>query len=118
MSKENTETVLAMCEALNSMSKDGLEARLVQFFDPGIEWHDVPTLPGAGVYFGYAAYRQHLEDYLEAWAQVNTQVEEIRSVGSRVVARIRYRGIGKGSTAPVVGAWSGPATGAIFEFRN
>jgi ketosteroid isomerase-like protein len=118
MSQRNEETVLAMTEAYNSASLSDLDAWLVEFFDPEIEWHDVPTLPGAGVYHGYDAFRRACERYLEAWAETSTKIEEIRSVGDRVVARVRYGGIGQGSGARVVGAMSGPARGAVFEFRD
>lgn len=118
MSRQNVETVLAMTEAYNSLSPGELDAWLVEFFDPEIEWHDVPALPGAGVYFGYDAFRRACERYLEAWAETSTEIEEIRAVGDRVVACARYGGVGHGSGARVVGPVSGPTTGAVFEFRN
>jgi ketosteroid isomerase-like protein len=77
----------------------------------------VPALPGAGVYFGYDSFRRACERYLEAWAEAVTKIEAIRAVGDRVVARVRYGGVGQGGGAHVVGPVS-TTTGAVFEFRN
>jgi ketosteroid isomerase-like protein len=118
MSQKNVETVRAMTEAYNSVSRGDLDAWIVQFFDPEIEWHDVPALPGAGVYHGHDAFRRACERYLEAWSETRTKIEEIRAVGDRVVACVQYGGIGQGSGARVVGPVSGATTGAVFDFRN
>jgi ketosteroid isomerase-like protein len=113
---ENIEVVRGMIKAFNSPDFD-LEEWLDEYFDPEIEWHDVPSLPNAGVHFGRDAYRRHVADYLEAWAETRIEVEFVKAVGDRVVARIRYGGVGVQSGADVTGGASGPATGAVFEFR-
>ena len=48
MSQENVETYLRADAAFNRGDLD----RWLEFFDPEIEWHDLPTLPGAGVHHG------------------------------------------------------------------
>ena len=116
MSQENVEIVRAMTEASNSADFD-LDDWLDEFFDPEIEWHDVPTLPNAGVHFGRAAVRRHAADYLAAWADTTFEIEELRAVGNRVVERGRYGGVGRQSGARTTGDLSMPATGAVYDFR-
>jgi ketosteroid isomerase-like protein len=90
---------------------------LDEFFDPEIEWHDTPTYPSAGVYVGREAFGRHAAEYEDAWADWGIEIEDIRAAGDRVVARIRYRGVGKHSGAPITGGLA-PATGAVFELRG
>ena len=116
MSRENVEVVLAMVEGFNSTDRADLRQWVVEFFDPEIEWHDVPTLPGGGVHFGHDAYLRHVSGYREVWETMNICVEAIQSVGERVLARIRYGGIGSQSGADVGGPMSA-STGAVFDFR-
>jgi hypothetical protein len=55
MSQENVEIVRRAWETVNSDDSDVddwlggyVDVWLDEFFDPEIEWHDVPTLPEAG----------------------------------------------------------------------
>jgi ketosteroid isomerase-like protein len=110
MSEEN---VGAVRKAWNALNRGDLDA-FIEFFDAEIEWHDLPGMPGGGVHQGRDAFRRHVESFSEAWGEVRMEVEEIRSMGDRVVARGRYVGIGRESGIPV----ENPASGAIYEFRN
>jgi ketosteroid isomerase-like protein len=114
MSQENVEIVRAMAEGFNSADRNDLGQWVDQFFDPEIEWHDVPTLPGAGVHFGRDAYLRHISGFREAWDTINIVIEAIHPVDERVVACVRYGGIGSQSGADVAGPAS---TGAVFDFR-
>jgi ketosteroid isomerase-like protein len=91
------EVVRRMWGRSNAEAELDLPAFLVEFFDPEIEWHDAPSLPGAAVYRGHEALRRHVEDYLDAWADARFEIEEIRSVGDRVLTRGRYLGVGQQS---------------------
>ena len=97
MSQENVEVVRRMWDHLNSAEEEFLPAFLNEVFDSEIEWHDAPSLPGAAVYRGHDALLRHIEDYLDAWADSRFELEEIRSVGDRVLARGRYVGVGRES---------------------
>src|SRR2546423_3494401 len=97
MSQESVEVVRRMWGRSNAEAELDLPAFLVEFFDPEIEWHDAPSLPGAAVYRGHEALRRHVEDYLDAWADARFEIEEIRSVGDRVLTRGRYVGVGQQS---------------------
>jgi ketosteroid isomerase-like protein len=116
MSRENMEIVRAMNETLSSADFD-LDDWLDEFFDPEIEWHDLPTLPNAGVHIGRAAFRRHAAGYLEAWAESSFEIDHIRAVGDRVVVRGRYSGVGRQSGAQVTGDLSLPASSGVYDFR-
>ena len=120
MSQENMEIVRRAWETANSADFDldaDLDAWLDDFFDPGIEWHDVPTLPEAGVHYGREAVRRHIADYQQAWTDSYYEIEDMRTVGDRVVVRGRYGGVGRLSGAQTTGDLSLPATGAVYELR-
>ena len=95
MSEPNSEIVRRMWDEANSNRVDrDLHDWLVEFFDPDIEWHDAPSLPGAALHHGYDALGRHVADYLDAWADSSFEIEQIRSVGDRVLTRGRYVGVG------------------------
>jgi ketosteroid isomerase-like protein len=116
MSQENVEIVRAALQRLgpNTDRDDWIH----EFLDAEIEWHDTPTYPSAGVYIGHEAFSRHAAEYEDAWADWGIEIEDIRAAGDRVVARIRYRGVGKQSGAPITGGLETPSTGAVFELRG
>ena len=115
MSQENVEVVRRMLGAIGPDT--GTDDWLDEFCDPEVEWHDVPIYPSAGVHSGREAIRRHAAEFEDAWADWGIDVEDIRAAEDRVVARIRYRGVGKVSGAPLTGGLQNPATGAVFELR-
>jgi ketosteroid isomerase-like protein len=116
MSQENVEIVRAMLLAAGAPDSD-TDEWLEEFCDPEIEWRDVPGFPTAGVHSGRDALRRHADEFEDAWADWGIEIEDIRAAEDRVVARIRYRGVGKASGAPITGGLQNPATGAVFELR-
>ena len=116
MSQENVEIVRAMLLAAGAPDSD-TDGWLEEFFDPEVEWRDVPTFPSAGVHSGHDAVRRHADEFEDAWADWGIEIEDIRAAEDRVVARIRYRGVGKQSGAPITGGVKNPATGAVFDLR-
>jgi ketosteroid isomerase-like protein len=110
MSQENVEVVREVWNAFNRGDLD----TFIEFFDPEIEWHDLPTMPGGGVHRGRDPFRRHVEGFIEVWGEVRMETEEIRSIGDRVVSRGRYVGVGRESGIPV----ENPTSGAIYEFRG
>jgi ketosteroid isomerase-like protein len=95
MSQENVEVVRRMLEWAGDTAELGIV--VTELFDPEIEWHDTPSLPGAGVYRGHEAVRRHIDDYLDAWENAEIAIQGIEPVGDRVLARIRYVGVGRQS---------------------
>lgn len=114
MSREKVEVVSRAYERYNRTTTDDLNTWLAEFFDPEIELHDAPVFPGAAMYRGLDAVRRHVEDYFEAWAESRIEIEEIGSVGDRVVARIRYDGVGLQSGTRT----GGVPIGAVYDFRG
>ena len=116
MSQENVELVRAMLEAIgpDTDTDDWID----EFCDPEIEWHDTPTFPEAGVHRGREAFRRHAAEFEYAWSDWGVEIEDIRPAEGRVVARIRYGGVGKLSGARTTGDLSLPATGAISNFEQ
>jgi ketosteroid isomerase-like protein len=115
MSQENVEIVRAMFEAVGP--KTDTDDWLDEFCDPEIEWHDVSIYPSAGIHAGRDAVRRHAAEFEDAWSDWGIEIEDIRDAGDRVVLRIRYRGVGKQSGAPITGGVMNPATGAVVELR-
>ena len=115
MSPENVEIVRTVLAAIgpDTETDDWLD----EFCDPEVEWHDVPSYPSAGVHSGREAIRRHAAEFEDAWADWGIDMEDIRAAEDHVVARIRYRGVGKVSGAPITGGVQNPATGAVFELR-
>ena len=110
MSEENVEILREAIDAFNRGDGD----TWIEYFDPEIEWHDVPSLPGGGVHRGQAALRRHFDDFSDTWGEVSTSIHEIESIDDQVVARHRWVAVGKESRIPV----EIPETGAIYEFRQ
>jgi ketosteroid isomerase-like protein len=116
MSQENVEIVRAMIEASNSPGFD-LDNWLDEFFDPEIEWHDLPMAPDADVHCGRDAFRRRVVAYLEAWADTIVEIEDIRAIEDRVLVLGRYSGVGRQSGVSVTGDMSLPATWTVYELR-
>jgi ketosteroid isomerase-like protein len=110
MSQENVEIVRRAIAAFN---RGDLDSSL-QLYDPDIEYHDVPGLPGGGVHRGLDALRRHAESYREAWDSPAVEIEAIESVGDRVVACLRYVGAGRMTGIEV----ETPSFGAVYDFRG
>ena len=110
MSGENVEIVRRWIEAYNRRDME----TWCGLIDPEIEYHDAPGLPGGGVHRGREAFRRHVESYIEAWSESRIEIEEIRPVGDRVVARIRYVGVGRATGIQV----ETPGSGAVYELRE
>jgi ketosteroid isomerase-like protein len=115
MSQENVDVVRRMLEEGNLYAVgDDMSPWLVEFFDSEVEWHDAPSLPGAAVFHGREALARHVEDYLDAWAESRVEIEEISPVGDRVLARIRYVGVGRQSG---IGLEDNAVT-AVYDLRG
>jgi ketosteroid isomerase-like protein len=114
MSEANVDLVRRMSAVRDLHAAADLDAWLVEFFDPEIEWHDAPSLPGAGVHRGLDALRRHVDDYLDAWREARGEIEEIRAVGDQVIARVRYVGVGQRSGLDL----ETDAIAAVYDLRG
>ena len=103
MSEENVELVRRLFALWNRTSGVGEEARDLagEFFDPDIEWHDQPELPGATVHHGIEEVGRHLAAAQEALDYGRTDLLELLDADPRVLAAYRIHALGRGSGAPV-----------------
>jgi hypothetical protein len=67
MSCDNVEIVRAMLGAIGPDTDT--DAWLDDFFNPEVEWHDVPIYPTAGVHSGREAVRRHAAEPLTGGLQ-------------------------------------------------
>ena len=108
MSQENVEVVRQAYEAFN---RAGLDA-LLERFHPDIEYDVTAGIgPYAGMYYGRAAVRSFLADYLDGWEYVRMEPEEFIEVGENhvvVLLRLHLRGKGSGVevSAMTFNAWT------------
>jgi ketosteroid isomerase-like protein len=73
----------------------------LDFFDPDMEWHNAPELPGGGVHHGREAVLADLAAQGEAWESRSATPGEIIPLGDKVVVFVEGTGTGKTSGAEV-----------------
>jgi ketosteroid isomerase-like protein len=97
MSQGNVEVVRQAYDAWNRRDFD----RVLEVLDPQIEWTFAGgAVTGLGIdstYHGHDGVRRFWETFIEPWERISIEVEEMRTVGDRVVALVRFRAIGRGS---------------------
>lgn len=84
------------------------------FFDAGIEMHEDPRFPEAGVYRGREAVDAYFEQFRQSFDEFTFEVEDLVDVGGdRVLAlfRTRMRGRGSGASLEARPGW-------IYTIRN
>jgi ketosteroid isomerase-like protein len=102
MSQENVEIVRRAIEVFN---RDGPEAATM-FFDPEVEWHDLPEQPDAGVHHGRGGFLEAVEQFAGGLEDLQVAVDEIFAHEDQVVTNHRSaaRGGGSGATFEQRGA--------------
>jgi ketosteroid isomerase-like protein len=103
MSEENVDLVRRLFALWNRTSAVGEEAADLagEFFDPDVEWHDQPELPGATVHHGIEEVGRHLAAAQEALDYARTDLLELLDADPRVLAGYRFHALGRASGAPV-----------------
>jgi ketosteroid isomerase-like protein len=103
MSQENVELVRRLFGFWNRTSGVGEEAADLagEFFDPDVEWHDQPELPGATVHHGIEEVGRHLAAAQETLDYDRTDLLEVLDAGPRVLAAYRIHARGRASGTPV-----------------
>ena len=108
MSQETLEKVRRAYEAFNTA---GLDA-LLEHFHSEAEYDITSAIgPYAGMYYGRAAIRNFLAEYLESWEYVRMEPEDIIEAGDEhvlVLLRLHMRGKGSGIevAAQTVNLWT------------
>jgi len=86
MSQENVEIVLGQWDAWNNGDLD----RWAQAWDSEVVVVAPEGWPDGAVERGLGAWRRQAQRLRDTWAEARVEVDEIRDVDDRVVARIRY----------------------------
>ena len=98
MSQENAELGRRAIDALN---RRDIEAFLA-FFDPEVEFYSrIVELEGGGPYRGHAGIRSWWESLFSISRDFHTEVEDVQGAGDTTVTRVRQRGHGVESDAPM-----------------
>jgi ketosteroid isomerase-like protein len=115
MSKQNVELVRRLLEMFARREHEAVFA----FYDPDIEW-DATNIRAFGlddlaaVYHGHEGVRTYWRRWLQAWKDLEFDVEKVLDAGDEVVALIRnQRQWGRHSGIPV----ELPPYGLIFTIR-
>ena len=95
MARANGETVRGVYERW----AEGDFTAGTELFDPLILFVMRPEFPEAGAYLGPERVAEYMRGFLEPWARITIEAEEIAEAGDSVVAAVRQRGVGTGSGA-------------------
>jgi ketosteroid isomerase-like protein len=90
---DHAETVKRSYEALNGGDIAGALAAL----DENAEWHEISTLPDAGVYRGRETIRRFLAGFMESWDELAQEIEDVVEAGDRVGLFIHLEARGRES---------------------
>ncbi len=98
MSQENVELAHRATDAFNRRDLDAFLA----LADPEVEIYSrLVELEGGGPYLGHDGVRSWAENLLAVAPDLRSEIEEVRDAGDMTVTRIRQRGHGVGSDAPM-----------------
>jgi ketosteroid isomerase-like protein len=109
MSEENVEIVRSAIEVFN---RDGPQA-VTAFFDPEIEWHDLPEQPDAGVHHGRKGFLAAYEQFAGGFEDFRFLADEIFAHGNQVITH--HSTVARGS---VSGATFDQRGAAVWTLRN
>ena len=97
MSQENVEIV----RAIHDEWEQGNLGAGREFYDRDIVFLPRRDLPHPGRRLGPEGIRDWMRQWLEAWVDFTLTAEELIAAGESVIVRVRQRGTGKASEAPV-----------------
>ena len=88
----------AVRRAFEVFNRDGPEA-VTAFFDPELEWHDLPEQPDTGVHHGRKGFLEAYDQFAGGFEDYRLVVDEIFAHGNQVITYTRTVGRGRGSGA-------------------
>jgi ketosteroid isomerase-like protein len=92
MSQEDVTIVCGTHDAFLSRDLDAF----LSYFDPEVEFRSL-VLEVEGVYHGHEGLRSWWENVLAVFPEWSPHVEDARTLGDRVIVRVRAEGSGTGS---------------------
>ena len=115
MSRENVATARLLFELFAKRDHE----RAFEYYDPEIVWEATEAPEGvsdiAGTYEGHDGVRIYWRRWLEAWSDIDFELEDVIDAGDEVVALIRnQRQWGRHSGI----ATEMPPYGLVFTFRD
>jgi ketosteroid isomerase-like protein len=110
MSQENVERAYRLADAFNQRDLDAFLA----LCDPDGEFHSrLVELEGGGPYRGHDGVRSWWENLFAISPDLRSEVEGVRDAGDMTIARVRQRGHGVESDAPM-----GQTQWVVTEWRD
>jgi len=98
MPQENVEQYYRFADAFNRRDLDAV----IAFLDPDVEWAPRSVaLEGGRPYRGHEGFRTWWESTFAAFSDYAAEIEEVRDLGDMTFSRLRFRGHGMGSDAPI-----------------
>src|SRR5215210_5293533 len=97
MSPEDLEAVR---RAFDAFARGDLET-LRTLLAPDIEWRTTPDVPFLGTYTGLDEFFRGMEEWMGAFEDITTHVEEMIDAGENVIVGHRMRGRGRDSGVEV-----------------
>lgn len=97
MAEDNLEIARRGFEAFNRRDWDGV----AELFDPEVEWHDPPDMPGGGVHRGREAMLRRWDELADLLPGFHVDPEAFFEAGDQVVVFVRSGGRGSSSGVPV-----------------
>jgi ketosteroid isomerase-like protein len=95
MSEENIAAVRGVYERFS----EGDFRATLDVVDPLVLFVVGGGFPEAGTYLGVESLAEYTREFLEPWARITIEAEEITGAGDSVVAAVRQRGVGSESGA-------------------
>jgi ketosteroid isomerase-like protein len=98
MSQENVELFYRLNDAFNRRDLDAF----LELCDPDGEFYSrLVELEGGGPYRGHGGVRRWWENIVAVTPDLQAKIDEVREAGDMTVARVRQRGHGAESDAPI-----------------
>ena len=98
MSQENVDQYYRVVDAINRRDLDAV----LTFLDPDVDWAPRSVaLEGGRPYRGHDGFRTWWESTFTAFSDYVAEIEDVRDLGDMTFSRLRFRGHGRDSDAPI-----------------
>ena len=102
----------ALRRSYEALNEGDIEACLA-VLAPDAVWRESPELPGATEIRGREEIRRFLGEFLEPWAEIHQEIEDVRVEGDRIAMLIRLHAVGRESGVEVTTRYA-----HLWTFRN
>ena len=109
MDRSDVDALRRSYEALNEGDIEACLAVLA----PDAVWRESTELPGATEVRGREEIRRFLDEFLEPWAEIHQEIEDVRVEGDRIALLIRLKAVGRESGVEVATRYA-----HVWTFRD